>query len=90
MKEIVASGKFKKDLKRYRNKPETLRKLYDVVGILERGLNLPKRYKPHMLVGEYSGHMECHIENDTLLIWLDETANIIKLVRLGTHSELFK
>ena len=60
MKEIVASGKFKKDLKRYRGKPETLRKLYEVVGISERGLNLPKHYKPHMLVGEYSGHMECH------------------------------
>ena len=43
-----------------------------------------------MLVGEYSGHMECHIENDTLLIWLDKTANIIKLVRFGTHSELFR
>ena len=70
--------------------PETLRKLYEVVGILERGLNLPKHYKPHMLVGEYSGHMECHIENDTLLIWLDKTANIIKLVRFGTHSELFR
>ena len=49
MKEIVASGKFKKDLKRYRGKPETLRKLYEVVGILERGLNLSKHYKPHML-----------------------------------------
>ena len=71
MKEIVASGKFKKDLKRYRGKPETLRKLYEVVG-------------------EYSGHMECHIENDTLLIWLDKTENLIKLVRLGTHSELFR
>ena len=90
MKEIVASGKFRKDLKRYRGKPETLRKLYEVVGILERGLNLPKHYKPHMLAGEYSGHMECHIENDTLLIWLDKAANIIKLVRIGTHSELFK
>lgn len=90
MKEIVASGKFKKDLKRYRSKPETLRKLYEVVGILEKGANLPKYYKPHMLAGEYSGHMECHIENDTLLIYLDKTDDIVKLVRLGTHSELFK
>ena len=90
MKVVVASGKFKKDLKRYRHKPETLEKLYEVVGILERGESLPKHYKAHMLIGEYSGHLECHIENDTLLIWLDETENIIKLVRLGTHSELFR
>jgi mRNA interferase YafQ len=33
--------------------------------------------------------MECHIESDFLLIWIDETANIIKLIRLGSHSELF-
>lgn len=90
MKVVVASGKFKKDLKRYRHKPETLEKLYEVVGILERGGSLPKHYKAHMLIGEYSGHLECHIENDTLLIWLDETENLIKLVRFGTHSELFR
>ena len=43
MKVVVASGRFKKDLKRYRHKPETLEKLYEVVGILERGESLPKR-----------------------------------------------
>lgn len=90
MKVVVASGKFKKDLKRYRHKPETLKKLYEVVGILERGESLPKHYKAHMLIGEYSGYLECHIENDTLLVWLDEAENRIKLVRLGTHSELFR
>ena len=37
MKVVVASGKFKKDLKRYRGKPETLRKLYEVVGIWKEG-----------------------------------------------------
>ena len=49
-----------------------------------------REYKPHLLAGEYNGFMECHVENDLLLIWLDETENIIKLVRLGTHSELFR
>ena len=43
-----------------------------------------------MLIGEYSGHLECPIENDLLLIWFNETENLIKLVRLGTHSELFR
>ena len=33
--------------------------------------------------------MECHVEDDFLLIWIDEEANVIKLVRLGTHHELF-
>ena len=43
-----------------------------------------------MLKGAYTGFMECHVENDLLLIWLDETVNQITLTRLGTHSELFK
>ncbi len=34
--------------------------------------------------------MECHIESDFLLIWIDEQKGIVELVRLGSHSELFK
>ena len=49
-----------------------------------------KKYKPHKLLGDYKDCMECHIESDTLLIWLDENTNVVKLLRLGTHSELFK
>jgi mRNA interferase YafQ len=33
--------------------------------------------------------MECHIEGDFLLIWLDDENNIIEILRLGSHSELF-
>jgi mRNA interferase YafQ len=43
-----------------------------------------------MLLGEYKGCMECHIEGDFLLIWIDEETDTIELVRLGSHSELFK
>ena len=40
-----------------------------------------------MLSGDYKGCMECHVENDLLLIWID--GDIINLVRIGSHSELF-
>ena len=40
-----------------------------------------------MLKGQYKGCMECHIGNDFLLIWID--GDIIDLVRIGSHSELF-
>ena len=30
--------------------------------------------------------MECHVENDFLLIWMDENKGIIKLLRLGLSS----
>ncbi len=86
MKEIKAAKSFKRDMKRYANQPKKLRELYDFVDkYLKTGTPIPSKYRPHMLIGDYSGHMECHIEGDYLLIWLDETSNIVKLIRLGSH-----
>lgn len=90
MWELKISKQFKKDLKRYQNNPKQIARLKEVLLKLKENGVVPKEYKPHMLIGEYSGYMECHIESDTLLIWLDETENVIKLIRLGSHSELFK
>ena len=88
-KKIIPSTKFKKDQKRYRHNIEKMKKLYDLLVILEETGRVPQEYQPHMLSGNYKGFMECHVEDDFLLIWIDETSDIIKLVRLGTHHELF-
>lgn len=90
MKELKITSQFKKDLKRYQNQPQRIEKLKVVLNILQQGQTIPQEYKPHKLLGNYKDCMECHIESDTLLIWFDENSNIIKLIRLGTHSELFK
>lgn len=90
MWELKISKQFKKDLKRYQNKPEQTAHLKKVLAILKESGIVPKEYKPHMLAGDYKGFMECHVENDLLLIWLDETENLIKLIRFGSHSELFR
>lgn len=90
MKELKITRQFKKDLKKYQNQPKRIEKLKAVLGYLQRGADIPQEYKPHRLLGDYKDCMECHIENDTLLIWFDENTNVIKLLRLGTHSELFR
>jgi len=36
------------------------------------------------------GCLECHINGDFLLIWYDKNRDVIELVRLGSHSELFR
>ena len=90
MKELKATSQFKKDLKRYQNQPKKIEKLKVVLGYLQQGTCIPQEYKPHRLLGNYKDYMECHIESDTLLIWLDKNTNVVKLIRLGTHSELFK
>ncbi len=58
--------------------------------MLARGIKIPEFYKPHKLVGQYKECMECHIEGDFLLIWKDENSDEIKIIRIGSHSELFK
>ena len=88
MKNLVQSTKFKKDLKRYKHKPKQRQALDLVLSYLEKEQPIPAKYKPHMLTGAYAGHMECHIENDLLLVWLDPNTNNIILIRFGTHAEV--
>ena len=83
------TGQFKKDLKRIQNNQKKIEHLKAVLTSLQETGLVPENYNPHKLTGNYNGFMECHVENDLLLIWLDEDENIIKLVSLGSHSELF-
>lgn len=89
MKKLKPSTQYKKDLKRIRNNPRKAKALLTVLHILENELEIPDSYKPHLLTGDYNGCMECHIQGDFLLIWIDQEANEIDLVRLGSHAELF-
>ena len=90
MKSFKTSTQYRKDLKRYRNNPSKPSALHEVLKLLKYEQPIHAKYKPHMLLGQYKGCMECHVQGDFLLIWVDEVNNIIELVRLGTHAELFK
>lgn len=93
MYKLIVSTKFKKDLKKV-VKNQTDKKL--TTGILkilkEKGASgIPIKMKPHQLKGNYKNHWECHIKPDLLIIWFQiEDPQTIKLVRIGSHSDLFK
>ncbi len=89
MKKLKASSQYKKDYKRFRNNPKKVEKLFRILELLRAEQPIPEEHKPHLLVGNYAGYMECHIEGDFLLIWFDPDTDEINLVRLGSHSELF-
>lgn len=89
MNTLKLTSQFKKDLKRYKYKIEIIDKLEVLLKLLVNGQSIPAVNKPHILTGNYRGYMECHVESDTLLIWWDKEEGIIKLVRFGSHSELF-
>jgi len=58
-----------------------------ITTILKEDL-LPQEAKDHPLKGNYSDYREFHISGDLLLIYRVED-NILKLIRIGSHSELF-
>ncbi|MGM9860264.1 MAG: type II toxin-antitoxin system YafQ family toxin [Muribaculaceae bacterium] len=90
MKKLHYTSQYKRDYKRFRNNPKKLEKLLTVLKMLQSETTIPTEYYPHMLTGNYAGYMECHIEGDFLLIWFDPKTDQIDLVRLGSHSDLFK
>lgn len=87
MKKLHPTTQFKKDFKRYATQPDKVEAFERVAQMLMEDKPLPRELKRHSLKGNYKGCLECHIGNDYLLIWID--GNIIDLVRIGSHAELF-
>ena len=43
---------------------------------------------PRLLSGEWSGFRDCHVKPDLVLIYEKPGTDTLRLVRLGSHSEL--
>ena len=87
MKKLHPTSQFKRDFKKFKNNPAKVAAFETIAEMLMNEIPIPPLYKPHFLKGNYKDCMECHIEDDYLLIWID--GDIIDLVRIGSHSELF-
>jgi mRNA interferase YafQ len=85
---VSQTSQFKKDVKRQKKRGKDLEKIKTVIELLLIGKELPSKYRDHSLVGNWSGHRDCHIEPDWLLIYrLME--NELRLERTGSHADLF-
>ena len=90
MYNLSFSSKFKRDYKTILKRGYSINLIVDVFQFLEKEGELPGKYIAHKLSGNYLNCWECHIRPDWLLIWeRDEIYKEIKLVRTGTHSDLF-
>lgn len=85
---ILQVTSFKRDMKRISRGRFDLPKLDVVVKKLAKHERLEAKYSDHLLTGNWRGHRECHLAPDWLLIYRVE-GNILKLIRTGSHSELF-
>lgn len=90
MLKIRFSAKFKKDFKLIIKRGYNQALLQEVIMLLRSQQSLPEKYRDHSLKGEYSGHRECHITPDWLLIYkIEDDILTLSLTRTGTHSDLF-
>jgi mRNA interferase YafQ len=92
MRTIERTSAFKRDFKReksgqYRHDLEAL--ISTMISLLAEDKPLPVRNRDHPLGGEWRDHRECHLKPDLLLIYRKPNPEVLQLVRLGSHSELF-
>lgn len=92
MLKIEFMGQFKRDYKMALKRGCDPNKLEEVVSLLAEQKPLPDKYKDHKLTDsrEYKDTRECHIQPDWLLVYqVLEDVLILRLVRTGSHSDLF-
>ena len=89
-RKVFWTAQFKKDYKLAERHGLDIVLLDDCIRMLAQGEVLAPVYRDHSLTGRWSGHRECHIESDWLLIYRIDGKNLILvLARTGSHSDLF-
>ncbi len=85
----VYTTRFKKDFKRLERRGADLEKLLRVIRLLLAGMPLEEQYRDHPLRGKFADARDCHIEPDWVLIYA-VVGNELRLIRTGSHIDLFK
>jgi mRNA interferase YafQ len=80
---------FKKDYQRLKISDSQYTKYIKYLSLLLEGKTLPLEARNHTLIGNYSDFKEFHIGGDVLVVYYVEN-DIIRLTRIGTHSQIFK
>ena len=88
MFEILRTSQFKRDAKKPKKRGKDTARLKTVIVLLAQHRDLPAKHKDHQLKAVYKDCRECHVEPDWLLIYRIE-ANVLQLIRTGSHSDLF-
>ena len=92
MLKIEFTGQFKRDYKLAIKRGCDQKDLTNVLNLLVSEKPLPAKYKDHALEASrnYKGMREYHIKPNWLLIYkIYSDKLVLKLIRTGTHSDLF-
>ena len=88
MRTIEAGNRFKKEFARWVKGTPLEAEFAELLRMLASGAALPANYRDHPLKGPWHGHRDCHLRSDVVLIY-ERNEKSIRLVRIGSHSELF-
>jgi len=80
---------FIKDLKKAKLNPTNSAKLFMYISLLLNNEELPNEAKDHNLIGDFKDVKEFHISGDLLVLYRINK-DTLELLRIGTHSQLFK
>ncbi|MDD3851601.1 MAG: type II toxin-antitoxin system YafQ family toxin [Firmicutes bacterium] len=89
-RDIVWTSQFKRDYKLAMKRNLNISLLDECIRMLANRTELPPRFYDHDLSGKWTGHRECHVGPDWLLIYRIEADDLILvLTRTSSHSNLF-
>ena len=91
MRTIERTSRFKRDYRREsrgRHRNDLDKRLAVIVNALAYDIPLDERHHDHSLSGDWSDFRDCHVWPDLVLIYEKPDPQTLRLVRLGSHSEL--
>ncbi|MCI9027880.1 MAG: type II toxin-antitoxin system YafQ family toxin [Lawsonibacter sp.] len=88
MLNVRYSTRFKRDFKLCVKRHWNMELLQQVIDTLKIPDTLPQKNLDHSLSGDHSGHRECYVAPDWLLIYRQDEEELL-LYRTGTHADLF-
>ena len=89
MLNIAIHKTFTKELKKAKLNSTNTAKLFMFISLLLNEEELPSESRDHELTGNYKDTKEFHISGDLLVVYRIEDSTL-ELLRIGTHSQLFK
>jgi mRNA interferase YafQ len=88
---VKFTSAYKRSYRRLKKRGLNISLLDAVIEELRQGRLLHKKYKDHILKGNFAGFHECHIKPNWLLIYLIEDDVVtLTLVNTGTHTDILK
>ena len=85
---LFRTKSFVKDYQKIKISDNQYKKYIELLYLLLNGESLPSYARDHCLVGDHVGFREFHIGGDLLVVYCIED-DILRLTRIGTHSQIF-